>query len=84
MNGTPGTGKIEILNSISNEAVNRGFLVEYYHNPLIPNMLEHIAIPELNSAIVTSNEINKQFLDGEQIYMDNLLDLSILNSNRTK
>ncbi len=84
LNGTPGTGKTEILNSISNEAVNRGFLVEYYHNPLIPNMLEHIVIPELNSAIVTSNEINKQFLDGEQIYMDNLLDLSILNSNRTK
>ncbi|EJP6472165.1 PRK06851 family protein [Clostridium sp. L74] len=84
LNGAPGTGKTEILNNISNEALNRGLCVEYYHNPLIPNILEHIVIPEINSAIVTSNEINKQFLDGEQIYMDNLLDLSILNSNRNK
>ncbi|WP_251860854.1 PRK06851 family protein [Clostridium sp. Marseille-Q2269] len=84
LNGAPGTGKTEILTALGNEAINRGLFVEYYHNPLVPNMIEHIAIPELDSAIMTSNEINKEFLDGEQIYMDNLLDLSILNNNRSK
>ncbi|EJO5348085.1 PRK06851 family protein [Clostridium botulinum] len=84
LNGAPGTGKTEILNGISNKAIDKGLIVQCYHNPLVPDMLEHIVIPELNSAILTSNEINKQFLDGEQIYMDNLLDLSILNNNRIK
>lgn len=84
LNGGPGTGKTILLKNIGKAALQNGLSVEYYHNSLIPSKIEHLVIPELNLAILTSNEINKQFLDGQQIYMDNLLNLSILNSNRDK
>lgn len=76
LNGGPGTGKNEILKKIYKEALYKGFFVEIYSNPLIPEKLEHIILPELNTAIITSNEINKMNFPGIQIYMENLLDYS--------
>jgi Cdc6-like AAA superfamily ATPase len=82
LNGGPGTGKTDVLEYISKEALKRGCYVEIYHDPLIPERYEHIFIPELSTALVTSNEINKKKFDGNQIYMDNLLNSYVLNKNR--
>lgn len=82
LNGGPGTGKTEVLDFISKEALKRGFNVEIFHDPLIPERIEHILIPELNTAVVTSNEINNKKFDGHQIYMDNLLNSHILIKNK--
>lgn len=82
LNGGPGTGKTDILDYISKEALKRGYYVEIYHDPLIPDRIEHIFIPELSTAILTSNEINQKQFNGYQIYMDNVLNPYVLNKNR--
>lgn len=74
LNGGPGTGKTQILKYIYEEAIKRGLYVEVYHDPLIPERIEHIIIPELNTALITSNEINQKKFNGVQIYMENLVD----------
>lgn len=82
LNGGPGTGKTEVLDSLGKEALKRGYSVQFFHDPLIPERIEHIFIPDLNTAVVTSNEINKLKLEGNQIYMDNLLNTNLLAKNR--
>lgn len=69
LKGGPGTGKTSILRYLCDEAVKRGFNVEVLHTPLCPEKIEHLLIPELSIAIVTSNEINKMDFEGEdEIY----------------
>lgn len=70
MKGGPGTGKTSILQYIADESVKRGFNVEILHTPLCPQNIEHLIIPELNTAILTSNEINKMSFEGEGIIYD--------------
>lgn len=76
LNGAPGTGQSEILADISNTAARNGHDVEIYHHPLIPEEIEHVLIPDINTAIVTSNEINNMSFTGNQIYMENYIQLS--------
>lgn len=52
--GDYGTGKSTIVGKIFNEAVSRGFYVEAYHCPLTSDHLEHLVIPELSVAVLTS------------------------------
>lgn len=79
LNGGPGTGKTQVINFILHEALKRGFFVEVYHDPLIPARIEHIIIPELKTALITSNEINNRKFNGIQIFMDNLIDFSLID-----
>ncbi|WP_243187038.1 ATPase [Clostridium muellerianum] len=81
LNGGPGTGKTQVLTFLYKEALRRGLFVEVYHDPLIPDRIEHIIIPELKTAIITSNEINKQKFTGTQIFMDNFVDYSKVNKD---
>lgn len=81
LNGGPGTGKTQVLTFLYKEALRRGFFIEVYHDPLIPDRIEHIIIPELKTAIITSNEINNQKFTGTQIFMENLIDYSKINKD---
>lgn len=78
LNGEPGTGKNDILKFLSTESLRRGYYTEIYHNPLIPEHIEHVLIPSLNTAIVTSNEINKREFNGHQIYLENYLNSNMI------
>ena len=82
LNGGPGTGKTEVLDLISKEALKRGMYVEIFHDPLIPERIEHVFIPELKTAVITSNEINNKKFEGTQIYMDNYLNAYTISKNR--
>ncbi|WP_085829544.1 PRK06851 family protein [Clostridium massiliodielmoense] len=89
LNGGPGTFKTNILDYLYKESLKRGLNVEVYHDPLIPERIEHILIPSLSIAIVTSNEINQKKFVGNQIYMEELCDSSLLkkyssNINQSK
>ncbi|KEH99279.1 ATPase [Clostridium botulinum C/D str. BKT12695] len=89
LNGDPGTFKTNILDYLYKESLKRGLNVEVYHDPLIPERIEHILIPSLSIAIVTSNEINQKKFVGNQIYMEELCDSSLLkkyssNINQSK
>lgn len=78
LNGGPGTGKSDVLKYLSEEAIRRNLYVEIFHDPFIPERLEHILIPELSTAILTSNEINKKLIVGTQIYMEDFCNKAVL------
>lgn len=84
MNGGPGTGKSEILNAISSAATKNGYDTEIYHHPLIPEEIEHIFIPAINTAIITSNEINNMAFNGNQIYMENFIQVNKSSYSKEK
>lgn len=84
LEGEPGTGKNEVLTFIYKESIKRGYNCEIFHCPLVPEKLEHVLIPELKTAFITSNEINSKLYYGKQIDMRRYLDkLSIINKDRT-
>lgn len=78
LNGGPGCGKTSLLQQIADEALRRGYFVEFFHDPFIPERIEHIFIPQLKFAMVTSNEINEKSLPGTQVDMENFASSSIL------
>ncbi len=55
LRGEPGTGKSTIVNKIAETALSCGFAVELYHCPLDPGKVEHIVIPELETAVISSS-----------------------------
>ncbi len=52
--GDMGTGKSTLVKKVYDEAVSRGYYVEAYHCALTPERLEHLVIPELGVALITS------------------------------
>ncbi len=52
--GDMGTGKSTLVKKIFDEAVSRGYYVEAYHCALTHEHMEHLLIPELGVAVVTS------------------------------
>lgn len=79
LQGGPGMGKTDVLRSIGFEAQKLGFFVEYFHDPFIPERLEHIIIPALSTGIFTNNEISKLNLTGTIYDMGDLLYSSYSN-----
>lgn len=77
LKGEPGTCKNEMLTFIKDEASARDMTIEILHHPLIPNKIEHIILPEINTAVLTSNEINNKDFSGLQINTDALLNKDI-------
>lgn len=84
LNGEPGTCKSDILDFLSKEALKRGHDVEILHKPLIPEEIEHVFIPDLSIALLTSNEINKKEFSGTQICTKQLQNEHMLNKNLSK
>jgi len=84
LKGGPGTGKSNVLEFLSAEALRHGYYVEIFHTPLIPEKIEHILIPDLNVAILTSNEINNLDIPGTVIDMKDCLNLSTLEKNKVQ
>ena len=79
LKGGPGTGKSSVLEFLSNEALRRGYYVEIFHTPLIPEEIEHILIPDLNVAILTSNKITNLDIPGTVIDMMDCLNPNTLD-----
>jgi len=53
--GEPGTGKSTLVQKIYQAAMVYGFDTEVFHCALDPNRIEHMIIPQLQTAIITSN-----------------------------
>jgi len=68
--GEDGTGKSTLLERLMNTAVTKGYDVEVYHEPLVPQKIESICIPELNLAFTT----NHKFADDEKINLNQYMD----------
>ncbi|WP_294377284.1 ATPase [uncultured Clostridium sp.] len=59
LQGGPGLKKSIILKDIGLEAQKRGYNVEYFHDPFIPERIENIIISEISTGIFTTNEISR-------------------------
>lgn len=54
--GAPGTGKSTLVGKIAVAAVERGFFTEVFHCAFQPSKPEHLIIPEVGVAVVTSSK----------------------------
>ena len=72
ISGEPGTGKSTLLNKATEYAFNHGFDAEVYHCALIPERVDHLVIPELSAAVVTSAPPHVvEPLPGDLVYSTN-------------
>lgn len=70
--GDEGTGRSTLLKKLGDTALNKGYNVEIYHEPLVAEKIESIVIPELNLAFTTNNKfINEETVDLD-IYIDDM------------
>lgn len=65
LKGGPGLSKTEILKQIGSTAQRKGYFVEYMHDPLVPERIEHVLIPELSTCVLTTNEISNTSFIGK-------------------
>lgn len=80
LKGGPGFGKTDILRYIGSEAQKQGYFVEYLHDPLIPERLENLLIPELSTGIFTTNEISRVEYHSTTYNMKDLCNPNTLSS----
>src|SRR5690554_6069682 len=57
--GEPGTGKSTLLRAVADAAVTQGFDIEVFHSPLDPLSIDHVIIPKLGVAVITSVETHR-------------------------
>ena len=84
LKGGPGLHKTDILQTLKESAIKLGLDVEVFHDPFIPSRLEHILIPELSIAILTSNEINKKDFNYDVLNLEIICDQTLLQNNTTE
>ena len=82
LKGGPGTGKTNVLDFLLKEALKRGFYVETFNDPLVPERIEHVLIPDLSLALLTTNEINNKSFIGNEINMSDFQNSYLLNKNK--
>lgn len=73
--GGLGTGEHKLLERLKSAAVERGFYTEAYYCALNPQKLEHLVIPEINTAFTTvnpyhANKSNKRRIIDMNDYLD--------------
>lgn len=78
--GSPGTGKSTLLEKLAAKAIEKGYDVESFHTPLVPEKVESIVIPELNIAFTTNNK----FKDKETFNLNQFLNIEKLNKYKTE
>jgi len=79
LQGKPGTGHDIILEYLYEEALRYGYYTEVFHSPLRPDKISHLIIPELDIALVSSNEIyTPQISHGRIINLNRHLNSTLL------
>lgn len=79
--GLPGTGKATLLAKAAETAIAKGLDIETYYCPLDPLKIEHVIIPALDTALITSTPPHNQAFDGaaDVIDMNDCLDKSVIS-----
>lgn len=68
--GDEGTGRSRLLEKLLYTALNKGYEVEVYHEPLVPEKIESIIIPEINLAFTTNNKFSNKKTVNLNAYID--------------
>lgn len=84
LTGGPGLGKTEILQAVGSTAQRKGYFVEYLHDPLIPERIENVLIPELSTCVLTSNEISKTSFTGKVYNINDFCKADIISANKSE
>ncbi|MDF2873438.1 MAG: hypothetical protein K0R22_121 [Sporomusa sp.] len=81
LTGSPGTGKATLLAKVADTAIAKGLDIETYHCPLDPLKVEHVIIPALSTALITSVPPHNQPTYGATavIDMNDCLDQQIIH-----
>lgn len=75
--GEPGGGRQLLVERVADYAVHQGFDLEAYHCPITPDKIEHIGIPDLKLAVVSSHPPHIYQVDnGETINLNDYLNQS--------
>lgn len=82
--GGPGLKKTQILKAIGHEAQRQGYFVEYFHDPLIPDRIENILIPDISTGLFTTNEISRINYNNNELDMKSFCNSEVLNNNSEK
>jgi len=79
--GPHGKGLKKIFSRIAESAITKGFDIECYHCAFNPEVIEHIVIPEIQTAFTTSREYHTVDVISptEIIDLDNYLSKSIID-----
>lgn len=78
LKGGPGLRKSDMLKILGHEAQKRGYYVEYFHDPFIPERIENILIDELSVGVFTTNEISRLHYSGIQYNMSDICHEEVL------
>ena len=81
LKGGPGLNKSSVLKSLGYEAQKKGYYVEYFHDPFIPERIENIIINELSTGVFTTNEISRMHYSGLNYNMKEICSHDILEKN---
>lgn len=80
--GEPGTGKSNMLARIVQASIERGFYTEVFHCALNPLAIDHVIIPQLGTAIVTSSEPHTyEAPDAQQVNMNAFRSEKVVEKN---
>lgn len=71
LKGEYGTGSSTLMTRVVEEAVLRGYYVEVFHQPLIPQKINSIVIPQLSISFIT-DKVNER-VEGNTINLDDYL-----------
>jgi hypothetical protein len=78
LKGAAGTGKSTLLHKLASAFQDRGYDLELYHEPLEPEKLEAIIIPELASAFTTNPKYDSKLA----FDLDHFLDMEVIEKYR--
>ena len=79
--GSCGTGSDILISNVKRAAIERGLYTESYFCALKPGKLEHLIIPEINTAFTTSNDYHTiAKTPGVSINLDKYLNPSIISA----
>lgn len=74
--GEPGTGRAALMNQIADAAVGRGYDVELYHCAFEPRDIDHVLIPALDTAVISSVPPHEYVVDNGDEPSVQLIDLN--------
>ena len=80
--GDYGTGKSTLLGKVYENGKIRGYYIEVYHDPFIPQKINTVLIPELNIGFTTSTMIGDNYF--KKINLDEYFNISRKNENDYK
>ena len=85
LEGFPGAGTERVLEKIKSAVLERGMGVEAYYCALCPDKLEHLIIPQMNTAFTTNNKYHStDVCAAKKVEFSNMLDEKVAGLHKSE